>query len=61
MNSDKENMILDEAICCAIHGCYSGKLTKEKKRAVRKRAVNLVVEAGEVFMKKKVQKVCMDV
>ena len=50
---------MDEAIYYATHGCYSEQVTKEKKRAVWKRAVNLVVEAGEVFMKKKERKVCM--
>ena len=59
MNSEKEDAILDEAIYYATHGCYSEQVTKEKKRAIRKRAVNLVVEAGEVFMKKKEWKVCM--
>ena len=50
--------ILDFAIEYAISGTYPPGLTKDKKRAVRKRAQTIVVEKGEVFLKKKSGKVC---
>ena len=60
MNSEKEDAILDEAILRYSWRLYSEQVTKEKKRTIRKSTLNLVVEAGEVFMKKKKErKVCM--
>jgi len=53
----EEDPILDLAVNYALYGCYGEELTKEKKRAVRKRATKLVVERGEVFLKKKERKV----
>ena len=50
--------ILDFAIEYAISGTYPPGLTKDKKRAVRKRAQTIVVEKGEVFLKKISGKVC---
>ena len=54
----EDDPILDCAIHYALHGCYLQDLGKDKKRAVRKRAANLVVDRGEVFVKKKDRKVC---
>ena len=45
--------ILDLAIQYAVHRSYPPGLKKETKRAVRKRAANLVVDRGEVFLKRK--------
>ena len=46
--------ILDFAIYCCLHdGSYPDGPTKEKKRAVRKRAAKLETEKGEVFLLKK--------
>ena len=53
--SDKENEdpILELAIEYALHGSYPSGLSKERKRAVRKRAAALVVQRGEVFLRRK--------
>lgn len=53
----EEDAILDHAMHYTQYKCYRGELTKDQKRAVRKRATNLVVEKGEVFLKKKDRKV----
>ena len=45
--------ILDLAIEYAIKRTYPEGLSKERKRAVRKRAAKLVVDKGEVFLKRK--------
>ena len=42
----KEDPILDYAIHYAINNAYPLDLTKEKKRAVRKRAVTLSIDSG---------------
>ena len=44
--------VLDLAVKYALHGRYDEELTKERKRAVRKRTARLVVERGEVFLNK---------
>ena len=54
---DKEDPILDHAIHYAINNTYPDGLSKEKKRAVRKRAATLVVDSGEVYLKRKNRKV----
>ena len=54
---EKEDPILDHAIYYAINGTYPNDLTKEKKRAVRKRAAILTVENGEVYLQRKARKV----
>ena len=54
---DKEDPILDHAIHNAINNTYPDGLSKEKKRAVRKRAATLVVDSGEVYLKRKNRKV----
>ena len=59
MDGEKEDAVLDHAIYYVLHRTYPGELTKEEKRAVRKRATNLIVEKGEVFLKKKERKVCV--
>ena len=41
MNESKDD-ILDLAIEYAVRGCYKDGLSKDKKRAVRKRAKNLI-------------------
>ena len=45
--------ILELSIEYAVHHSYMPMLTKVKKRAVRKRATTLVVDKGEVFLKRK--------
>ena len=55
MNDDDH--VLDLAVKYALHGRYDEELTKERKRAVRKRAARLVVERGEIFLNKKGRKV----
>ena len=47
---DKEDPILDHAIHYAINNTYPDGLSKEKKRAVRKRAATLVIDGGEVYL-----------
>lgn len=62
MNSDDESSVqqdeeidrvLELAVEYAVRRSYPPGLTKKKKTAVRKRASTLVVEKGEVFLKKK--------
>ena len=66
MNSDDEScvqqdeevdQILELAVDYAVCHSYPPGLTKERKRAVRKRASTLVVDKGEVFLKKKGRRV----
>ena len=66
MNSDDEScvqqdeevdQILELAVDYAVRRSYPPGLTKERKRAVRKRASTLVVDKGEVFLKKKGRRV----
>ena len=47
-----EDAILDLTTDYVQYECYSQELTKEKKRVVQKRAAKLVMERGEVFLKK---------
>ena len=54
---DKEDPILELAIEYALTKGYPSSLSKDKKRAVRKRAATLVVENGEVFIQKKERRV----
>ncbi len=49
--------ILEYAIQYAEVGSYPPKLTKDKKRAVRKRAALLTVDKGEVFFNRGKRKV----
>ena len=55
---EKDDPILEHAIDYRINRCYPPGVTKDKKRAVRKRAAALVVENGEVFLQRKNRKVC---
>ena len=45
---EKEDAMLDHAIYYVLHRSYPRELTKEKKRAVCKRATNLIVEKGKI-------------
>ena len=45
------------AVNYVLYGCYGKELTKDKKRAVRKKAAKLVVDRGEVYLMKKERKV----
>ena len=54
---DDDDHVLDVAITYALCGCDGEELTKERKRAVRKRAARLVVERRDVFLQKKERKV----
>ena len=49
--------ILEHAIEYSMKGAYPPRLTKDKKRAVRKRAQTISVEEGEVYIKRKKNKV----
>ena len=49
--------ILEHAIEYLMKGAYPPGLTKDKKRAVRKRAQTISVEEGEVYIKRKRNKV----
>ena len=51
--TEPEDLILDLAIHYAVHRSYPPGLSKERKRAVRKRASTLTVDKGEVFLKMK--------
>ena len=46
----RDDAILELAIQFASNGAYPAGLAKAKKRAVRKRAANLILENGEVFL-----------
>ena len=54
---EKEDEILEMAVYYILKGRYESNLSKDKKRAVRKRARSLSVEDGEVFMRRKKRKV----
>ena len=56
-NLPNEDPILDYAINYAVNGTYPDELTKEKKRAVRKRAGTLILENGEVYLQRKGRRV----
>lgn len=47
---EKDDEILELAIHYVQNARYHPDLTKDKKRAVRKRAVTLTCEKGEVFL-----------
>ena len=54
----KHDDILDFTICyCLYDGSYPDGLTKEKKRAVCKRAAKLETEKGEVFLSRKEKRI----
>ena len=50
---EKEDKILEMAVYYILKGRYQSKLSKDKKRAVRKRARSPSVEDGEVFTRRK--------
>ena len=50
---EKEDLILDYITYYAVNGTSPNKLTKEKKRAVRKRSI---VKSGEVYWLRKNRK-----
>ena len=50
--------ILEHAIEYCMTGSYPPGLTKDKKRAVRKRAKAVTVENGEVYLQRRKNKVC---
>ena len=54
---EKDDPILDLAIEYVVNSAYPTGISKEKKRAVRKRAAKLLVEDGDVFLRKKNRKV----
>ena len=54
---EKEDPILDDTIYYAVNGVYPNNLTKEKKRAVQKKAGTLIVESGEVYLQRKDRRV----
>ena len=51
--------ILDYAIEYKMKGAYPPGLTKDKKRAVRKRAQTICIEEGEMYILRKKNKVCL--
>ena len=53
----RDDAILELAIQFASSGAYPAGLAKAKKRAVRKRAANLILENGEVFLQRNNRKV----
>ena len=53
----REDRILDYAIEYKLYGRYPEGLSKDKKRAVRKRMKCLTVENGEVYIERKKSKV----
>ena len=53
---EKDDPILDLAIEYVVNSAYPTGISKEK-RAVRKRAAKLLVEDGDVFLRKKSRKV----
>ena len=50
--------ILDYAIEYKMKGAYPPGVTKDKKRAVRKRAQTICIEEGELYILRKKNKVC---
>ena len=53
----RESQLLEYAIFYSENGMYPDGLSKDKKRAVRKKAKSISIELGEVFKKKKNKKV----
>jgi len=56
---DEGDNIFQPAIEYCMTGSYPPGLTKDKKRAVRKRAKAVTVENGEVYLQRRKNKVCM--
>ena len=56
-NSPPEDPILDLAIEYKLSGSYPTELTKDKKRAVRKRAATLIADNGEIYVERKNRRV----
>ena len=54
--SENNDSILEPAIDYALHHGYPQGLSKERKRAVRRRASTLEVDKGEVFFEKEREK-----
>jgi len=54
---EKEDEILELAIHYVQNGSYPSGLSKDKKRAVRKRAATVVCDKGEVCVQKKKRRV----
>ena len=52
-----EDHILDCAIEYKLSGTYPPSLTKDKKRAVRKRAATLITDNGEIYVQRKKRRV----
>ena len=52
-DNHKDDPILDYAIEYKHTGSYPPSLSKEKKRAVRKRAATLIIENGEIYLERK--------
>ena len=50
---EKEDEIVEMAVYYILKERYESELSKDKKRAVRKKARSLSVKDGEVFMRKK--------
>ena len=48
-----EDLILDSAIEYKLSGTYPPSLTKDKKRAVRKRVGTLIADNGEIYVQRK--------
>ena len=56
-NIEKDDEVLELAIYYVQNGLYPPDLSRDKKRAVRKRAATLVGEKGEVFLQKNKRRV----
>ena len=54
---EAESQLLEYAIFYSENGMYPDGLSKDKKRAVRKKAKSISIELGEVFIIKKNKKV----
>ena len=53
----EDDPILDLAIEYVVNSAYPTGISKEKKKAMRKRAAKLLVEDGDAFLRKKNRKV----
>ena len=51
--TDKKDELLDIAFEYKIKGSYSDDASKDQKRAIRKRAQNLIADKGEIFLIRK--------
>ena len=54
---EKEDKILELAICYVQNGTYPPGLSRDKKRDIRKRATTVVCDKGEVFVQRKQRRV----